>query len=166
MGCQEMKKATGMKDNVLTPWKLDLNGGCQWPTRYMTEFNLYVKPSLITHRLSSASQKGGVFMKKGFLLIIIISLVIYGSFGAADLSEAKGKLSKIDRQVLEEFNQAFQDSSEGRFQAVKIDDTSILIIDTRLGHLWMFRTSPEVLIKWAGKVYPGTSFWKTIYRIK
>ena len=105
-------------------------------------------------------------MKKGFLLTIIIALVIYGSFGAAGLSEAKGQLSKIDRQVLDEFNQAFQDSSDGRFQALKMDDTSILIIDTRLGHLWVFRTSPEALVKWAGKVKPGTSFWKTILKVK
>ena len=70
-------------------------------------------------------------MKKGFLLIIIISLVVYGSFGAADLSEAKDKLSKYDRQILEEFNLSFKDSSEGRFQTAKIDDTSILIIDTK-----------------------------------
>ena len=105
-------------------------------------------------------------MKKGFLLTIIIALVVYGSFGAADLSEAKGQLSKIDRQVLDEFNQAFQDSSDGRFQAVKMDDTSILIIDTRLGHLWVFHTSPEASVKWAGKVKPGRSFWKTILKEK
>ena len=105
-------------------------------------------------------------MKKGFLLIIIIALVVYGSFGAADLSEAKEKLSQYDRQILQEFNLSFKDSSEGRFQTAKIDDTSILIIDTKLGHLWMFRTSPEVLIKYAGKVYPGKGFWKTIYRTK
>ena len=105
-------------------------------------------------------------MKKGFLLIIIISLVVYGSFGAADLSEAKDKLSKHERQVLEEFNLSFKDSSEGRFQTAKITDTSILIIDTKLGQLWMFRSSPEVLIKYAGKVYPGKRFWKTIYKAK
>ena len=105
-------------------------------------------------------------MKKGFLLIIIISVVVFGSLGAVDLSEAKDKLSQHDRQVLEEFNLSFKNSSEGRFQTAKIDDTSILIIDTKLGHLWMFRTSPEVLIKYAGKVYPGKSFWKTIYRTK
>jgi hypothetical protein len=103
-------------------------------------------------------------MKKGFLLIITIALIVYGGFGAADLSEAKDKLSKHDRQVLEEFKLSFKDSADGRFQTTKIDDTSILIIDTKLGHLWMFRSSPEVLIKYAGKVYPGKSFWKTIYR--
>jgi hypothetical protein len=32
-------------------------------------------------------------MKKGFLLSITISLIVYGGFGAADLSEAKDKLS-------------------------------------------------------------------------
>jgi len=105
-------------------------------------------------------------MKKGFLLSIIISLIVYGGFGAADLSEAKDQLSKHDRQVLEEFKLSFKDSAEGRFQTAKIDDTSILIIDTKLGHLWMFRSSPEVLIKYAGKVYPGKSFWKTIYKKK
>jgi hypothetical protein len=103
-------------------------------------------------------------MKKGFLLIIIISLIVYGGFGAADLSEAKDDLSKHDRQVLEAFKLSLKDSAEGRFQTAKIDDTSILIIDTKLGHLWMFRSSPKVLIKYAGQVYPGKSFWKTIYR--
>ncbi len=79
-------------------------------------------------------------MKKGFLLCITISLIVYGSFGAADLSEAKDQLSKHDRQVLEEFKLSFKDSAEGRFQTAKITDTSILIIDTKLGHLWMFRS--------------------------
>ena len=105
-------------------------------------------------------------MKKGFLLIITIALIVYGGFGAADLSEAKDKLSKQDRQVLEEFKLSFKDSADGRFQTTKIDDTSILIIDTKLGHLWLFRTSPEPVIKYAGKVSPGRSFWNTIYRTK
>ena len=103
-------------------------------------------------------------MKKGFLLTVIICLAVYGGFGVADLSEAKDKLSKHDRQVLEEFNLSLKDSAEGRFQAARISDTAILIIDTKLGHLWMFRSSPQVLIKYAGKVYPGKSFWQTIYR--
>ena len=81
-------------------------------------------------------------MKNGFMLIIIISLTIYGGFGAVELSEAKDKLSKHDRQVLEEFNLSLKNSAEGRFQTAKMDDTSILIIDTRLGHLWILRTSP------------------------
>jgi hypothetical protein len=110
--------------------------------------------------------KGGDFMKKGFLLIIIVCLAVYGSFGVADLSEAKDKLSQHDRQILEEFKLSFKDSAEGRFQTTKIDDTSILIIDTKLGHLWLFRTSPEPVIKYAGKVSPGRSFWNTIYRTK
>ena len=105
-------------------------------------------------------------MKKGFLLIIIICLAVYGSFGMANLSEAKEKLSKHDRQILEEFKLSFKDSAEGRFQTTKIDDKSILIIDTKLGHLWVFRLSPEPIIKYAGKVYPGKSFWSTIYRAK
>jgi hypothetical protein len=62
-------------------------------------------------------------------------LVVYGGFGAADLSEAKDQLSKHDRQVLEEFKLSFKDSAEGRFQTAKLDDTSILIIDTKLGPL-------------------------------
>ena len=103
-------------------------------------------------------------MKKGFLLIIIIALVVFGTSLTAELSEAKQRLSKIDQQVLDEFLRSFQDSSDGRFKAVKIDDTSIFIIDTRLGHLWVFRTSPEPLVKWAGQVKPGTTFWKTILR--
>ena len=103
-------------------------------------------------------------MKNGFRLIVIICLAVYGGFGAADLSEAKDELSKHDRQVLEEFNLSLKDSAGGRFQPIKIDDTSIFIIDTQLGHLWMFRTSPEVLVKYAGKVYPGKSFWKTIHK--
>ena len=103
-------------------------------------------------------------MKNGFLLIIIVSLAVYGGFGAADLSEAKDKLSKHDRKVLEEFNLSLKDSAEGRFQTTKMDDTSILIIDTRLGHLWILRSTPEPLVKYAGKVYPGPSFWKSIHK--
>ena len=105
-------------------------------------------------------------MKKGFLLIIVFCLAVCGSFGVADQSEAKDKLSKHDRQILEEFKLSFKDSAAGRFQTEKMDDTSILIVDTKLGHLWVFRLSPEPIIKYAGKVYPGKSFWSTIYRAK
>ena len=105
-------------------------------------------------------------MKRGFLFIIIICLAVYGSFGAADLSQAKDKLSKHDRRILEEFQLSFKNSAEGRFQTEKMDEASILIIDTKLGHLWVFSMSPEPLIKYAGKVYPGTKFWKTIRRAK
>ena len=103
-------------------------------------------------------------MKKRFLLTIIICLAVYGGFGPADLSEAKDQLSKHERQAIEEFNLSLKNSAEGRFQTTKMDDTSILIIDTRLGHLWILRSSPEPLLKYAGKVYPGKSFWKTIQR--
>ncbi len=103
-------------------------------------------------------------MRKEFLLIIILCLAVYGSFAMATLSEAKDKSSKHDRQILEEFKLSFKDSAEGRFQMEKVDDKSILIIDTKLGHLWVFRTLPEPLIKYAGKVYPGISFWNTIHK--
>jgi hypothetical protein len=103
-------------------------------------------------------------MKKRFVLIATICLAVYGFLGAAALSEAKDDLSEHDRRILEEFNLSLKNSVEGRFQTEKITDTSILIIDTKLGHLWMFRSSPEVLIKYAGQVYPGKSFWKTIYK--
>jgi hypothetical protein len=105
-------------------------------------------------------------MKKGFLFVTIFCLAVYGSFGMADLSEAKDKLSPHDRQIMEEFKHSFKNSAEGRFETVKVDDKSILIIDTKLGHLWVLHMSPEALIKYAGKVYPGRSFWKTIYRAK
>lgn len=105
-------------------------------------------------------------MKKGFLLIIILCLAVYVSFGVVDLSEAKDKLSKYDRQILEEFNNSFKASAEGRFQTTKMDDTTIFIIDTKLGHCWVFRTSPGPIVKYAGKVRPSTSFWNTVFRQK
>ena len=105
-------------------------------------------------------------MKKGFLLIIIISFIAFGSFGMADLSEAKDKLSKYDKQILDEFYQSLKNGSEGRFQTQSTGDKSILIIDTKLGHLWIFRTSPDPIIKYAGKLYPGKGFWKTVYKAK
>ena len=103
-------------------------------------------------------------MKKGFVFIVIIFLAVYGGLGANNLSEAKDQLSQHDRQVLDEFNLSLKNSAEGRFQTTKLDDTSILIIDTKLGHLWVFRSSPEVLIKYAGQLHPGKTFWKTILR--
>jgi hypothetical protein len=105
-------------------------------------------------------------MKKGFLLIVIICLAFFGSFEVVDLSEAKDKMSKYDRRIMEEFKGSFSDSAEGRFQTTKMDDTTIFIIDTKLGHCWVFRTSPGPMVKYAGKVRPGTSFWDTIVRQK
>ena len=116
------------------------------------------------HQISKRSRKGGKSMKKVFLLFIIISLVVYGSLGLAVVSEAKDKLSKHDKKMLEEFKLSLKNSSEGRFQAELLDGKSILIIDTKLGHLWILRTSPEPIMKYAGKVRPGQSFWKTIHK--
>ncbi|MGD9058309.1 MAG: hypothetical protein PVF38_19350 [Desulfobacterales bacterium] len=103
-------------------------------------------------------------MKKRFLLFIIISLVVCSSLGVAVVSEAKDKWSQKDKQMLEEFNLSIKSSSEGRFQAQSLDDKSILIIDTKLGHLWVLRTSPEPMIKYAGKVTPSYSFWATTHK--
>jgi hypothetical protein len=103
-------------------------------------------------------------MKKGFLSFIVISLVVCGSLGVAIVSEAKDKWSKDDKQMLEEFSLSLKNSSEGRFQTEPLDGKSILIIDTKLGHLWILRTSPEPIMKYAGKVRPGQSFWKTIHK--
>ena len=102
-------------------------------------------------------------MKKGFLFIIIICLAVFGSFGLVDFSEAKDKLSKYDRQILEEFKRSFTDSGDGRFQSTKMADATIVIIDTKLGHLWVFSISQNPVVKYAGKVKPGTTFWDTIY---
>ena len=105
-------------------------------------------------------------MKKGLLFTIIICLAVYLGFGIAGSSEAKDKLSKYDKQILEEFQSSFNGSGDGRFQTTKMDDTSIFIIDTKLGHCWVFRTSPGPMVKYAGKVRPGTTFWGTISRQK
>ena len=101
-------------------------------------------------------------MKRCLFIVIIISLIVFGSFGIAKVSEANDKLSKYDSQILDEFNLSFKDSADGRFQTTKIDETSILIIDTRLGHLWVLRIAPNAVLKYAGKVRPGPSFWDTI----
>ena len=105
-------------------------------------------------------------MKKRFLFIIILCLAAYVSLGVVDLSEAKDKMSNYDKRILEEFNRSFSESGDGRFQTTKIDDTAIFIIDTKLGHFWVFRTSPGPIVKYAGKVRPGTGFWDTIFRKK
>ena len=104
-------------------------------------------------------------MKKGFLLFSVIFLVVCSSLGLAVVSDAKDKWSEHDKQMLEEFNLSLKNSSEGRFQTAPLDDKSILIIDTKLGHLWVLHTSPEPMMKYAGKVRPGQSFWKTIYKL-
>ena len=105
-------------------------------------------------------------MKKSFLIIITIWLAFFISFGGVNLSEAKDKLSKYDRQILEEFKRSFSDSGDGRFQTTKMDDTSIFIIDTKLGHCWVFRISPGPVVKYAGKIRPGTTFWDTVFKKK
>ena len=104
-------------------------------------------------------------MKKSFVFISIW-LAFFISFGVVNLSEAKDKLSKYDKQILEEFKRSFSDSGDGRFQTTKMDDTSLFIIDTKLGHCWVLRISPEPMVKYAGKVHPGTTFWDTIFKKK
>jgi hypothetical protein len=57
---------------------------------------------------------------------------------------------------VKEFRETLVDGETGRFAAVRVDDSSVLLLDTRLGHLWVWTFGEEgSFTTYQGQLLPG-----------
>jgi hypothetical protein len=113
--------------------------------------------------------KGGEWMsgwKRIFLtMMATVLLTAVSGTGSAGFGERTG--TKTDsppmagkRAQLAQVKGAFIESLEkgagGRFQAVRLDGSSVFVLDTRDGHLWAWAFGKEGgFITYQGRVFPG-----------
>jgi len=57
--------------------------------------------------------------------------------------------------------------SDGRFQALRVDDASVFILDTREGHFWLWRISKvgTLSLLYGGHVRPAATMGEVIDRV-
>ena len=111
---------------------------------------------------------GGKKMKRttraaALLLLWLFLFAAAGVFSAgADAGAASGdkKPDAAERQDwtdrIKQFQASLADSENGRFHAVRLDGTSVFVIDTRQGHLWVWTFGEKgSFTAYQGRVFPG-----------
>jgi hypothetical protein len=110
--------------------------------------------------------KEGATMRKLALFTVII-MVFWNSPGWAQLSSEQEKrmeqleknqeIEKIISQGILDFNKSGTKENVGRFQAVRLSNETIFIIDTKEGHLWVWLLNNEgTFLIYEGQLFPGT----------
>lgn len=95
-------------------------------------------------------------------MILLTAVSGIGSAGAGDTPGTKTEPPPIaeERAQLAQVKGAFIEDLEkggvGRFQAVRLDGSSVIVLDTRDGHLWAWAFGKEGgFITYQGRVFPG-----------
>ena len=108
----------------------------------------------------------GAAMRRSFFLFAVLSIVFLHSSGWAQLSSEQEKrmkqleenqeIEKIISQGILDFNKSSAKENVGRFQAVRLSNETIFIIDTKEGHLWVWLLNNEgSFLIYEGKLFPG-----------
>ena len=80
-------------------------------------------------------RKGRGGMRKSITILIIFCVVLTGYLvWGGDLSLREAYLSASDKLTLKK--ESLSQESLGRFQAIRVNDLIISILDTKEGHLW------------------------------
>lgn len=105
-------------------------------------------------------------MRNSIIFIILFSLFFMGSAGGAGLTpeeeerlkqlEAGANVGKSISQSVLDFKKSFSKESIGRFQAIKLSNDAIFIIDTKEGHIWIWVSKGDRHLIYEGQVFPGT----------
>ncbi len=99
-------------------------------------------------------------MKVFFAGLFVVACVFFNDgFSSAQPLEKKELEEKLLRK-----NKFIKNLNDvGRFQAFKFDSTSIVILDTREGHIWLWGVlKGKSLLVYFDRVYPGKSFGETM----
>jgi hypothetical protein len=95
--------------------------------------------------------------KWSILLAAALVLVVCQWVGAGDSGE----------QAQEAFRSSLAKGSVGRFQAVAMDDSSVVILDTQEGHVWMWDLSGlgTVSMVYGGQVFLGENMGEMVQSV-
>jgi hypothetical protein len=107
-------------------------------------------------------KKGGMSMHKSITILVSLFVVLQGNLVWAELkSEQEGRQGELKAkekayQEYVEFQKSLSKGNVGRFQAVRMDDSAVFILDTKQAHLWVFgATGSGFHVVYGGQVYPG-----------
>jgi hypothetical protein len=111
--------------------------------------------------------------KKGALAALTaILLTTVPGIGTADAGESPGSISQPPpitkkeaqlAQVKGLFLGDLEKGGPGRFQAVRLDGSSVFVLDTRDGHLWVWAFGKAGgFITYQGRVFPGLEMGEVV----
>ena len=94
-------------------------------------------------------------MPKSILILVGFLVLFHGNLALAEL-QAKGERTAIAPTAKQKSYPGNVGGSVGRFQAVRMDDSSVVILDTKQAHLWVFgATGNGFYLVYGGRIYPG-----------
>ena len=77
--------------------------------------------------------------------------------------ESQEQMGRVISQDMLEFNKSFSENSPGRFQAVRLSNVAVMILDTQACHIWLWLAKGETfLLIYEGQVFPGTKMGEII----
>lgn len=101
------------------------------------------------------TEKGGYMMPKSILIIVGFLVLLHGSLALAEL-QPKGEETASAPAAKQKAYQGHMKGGVGRFQAVRMDDSAVVIIDTMQAHLWVFgATGSGFYLVYGGRIHPG-----------
>ena len=94
-------------------------------------------------------------MSKSILIFVGSLVFFHGHLALAEL-QTKGEKTTIAPAAKQKADPRNVRGSVGRFQAVRMDDSAVVILDTKEAHLWVFgATGSGFYMVYGGKIRPG-----------
>ena len=96
-------------------------------------------------------------MRKSVVILIVVFALFTGYGLWADSSRAtEQSLRNPESEQISGPKKSSPRGGVGRFQAVRMDDKAVFILDTRRGHSWVFNvTGSGFYSVYAGQIHPG-----------
>ena len=111
-------------------------------------------------------------MSRSIAIIITLFMILWGHLSWAESSSGQGKGKKELKakekigQAYIEFNKSLSKGSVGRFRATTVDKNTVIILDTKEGHFWLWGQGiSTITLIYGGQVYPGKHIAEIIYEI-
>lgn len=94
-------------------------------------------------------------MPRSILIFVGFLVLLHGSLAMAE-SQIEREKTAIAAAAKQKAHSGNVRGSVGRFQAVRMDDSAVVILDTRQAHLWVFgATGSGFYLVYGGRIYPG-----------
>lgn len=96
-------------------------------------------------------------MRKSFVILVALFVILTAYGARAESSRATKESPKNpESREVKGSKKSSPRGGAGRFQAVRMDDKAVFILDTRRGHSWVFNvTGSGFYSVYAGQIHPG-----------
>jgi hypothetical protein len=94
-------------------------------------------------------------MPKSILILVGFLVFFHGHLALAEV-QTKGERTASAPAAKQKAYPGNVEGSVGRFQAVRMDDSAVVILDTKQAHLWVFgATGSGFYLVYGGRIHPG-----------